>query len=324
MTTLPATEKPSGLALLRVPFPDHQISKLPRAFKKESPKGKCLPRRQGGDAPDHQDFFCGGYHGLPAFHIDYVGHAALTDRLLDCDPAWSWEPLCVDGNGMPILDKDGGMWIKLTVCGVTRLGYGDAQGKTGGDAMKERIGDALRNAAMRFGAALDLWHKGDLHVDEEKQPPEMTTAEALRAANVKPLAGEVNDPDGGLKLTAQLIQAALEKNLIDEAWKVYDGLPDADVKTDVRRLLTKEQRKVLKEHYDKICIAQIKRIPVAHDGSVHLGEIDIGDVRMHILAGELDLAADIARSIKDDIIRAEAEKEVMAAHAHQQRVASGK
>jgi hypothetical protein len=32
--------------------------------------------------------------------------------------------------------------------------------------MKERIGDALRNAAMRFGAALDLWHKGDLHGDD--------------------------------------------------------------------------------------------------------------------------------------------------------------
>ncbi len=29
------------------------------------------------------------------------------------------------------------------------------------------IGDALRNAAMRFGAALDLWHKGDLHVAED-------------------------------------------------------------------------------------------------------------------------------------------------------------
>jgi hypothetical protein len=39
---------------------------------------------------------------------------------------------------------------------------------SGGDAMKERIGDALRNAAMRFGAALDLWHKGDLHVDESE------------------------------------------------------------------------------------------------------------------------------------------------------------
>ena len=32
--------------------------------------------------------------------------------------------------------------------------------------MKERIGDALRNAAMRYGAALDLWHKGDLHADD--------------------------------------------------------------------------------------------------------------------------------------------------------------
>jgi hypothetical protein len=40
--------------------------------------------------------------------------------------------------------------------------------------MKERIGDALRNAAMRFGAALDLWHKGDLHLDE--------SADAMRAA----------------------------------------------------------------------------------------------------------------------------------------------
>ena len=39
--------------------------------------------------------------------------------------------------------------------------------KSGGDAIKEVIGDALRNAAMRFGAALDLWHKGDLHKDAE-------------------------------------------------------------------------------------------------------------------------------------------------------------
>lgn len=145
--------KPTGLDLLRQPFPAHQISKLPKPYKKESPKGKC------GE--------CGGYHGLPAIHLDYVGHAALTDRLLDADPSWTWEPLAVDANGLPALDREGGMWIKLTVCGVTRLGYGDAQGKTGGDAMKERIGDALRNAAMRFGAALDLWHKGDLHADDD-------------------------------------------------------------------------------------------------------------------------------------------------------------
>ena len=34
--------------------------------------------------------------------------------------------------------------------------------------MKERIGDALRNAAMRFGSALELWHKGELHAAEDQ------------------------------------------------------------------------------------------------------------------------------------------------------------
>ena len=121
------------LQLMRAPFPANQISYLPKGGVK----------------------------------LAYVGHAALTDRLLDCDPAWQWEPLSLDPDGLPALDTSGGLWIRLTVCGVTRLGYGDAGTKKGGDAMKERIGDALRNAAMRFGAALDLWHKGDLHAEPE-------------------------------------------------------------------------------------------------------------------------------------------------------------
>lgn len=150
--------KKTGLELLREPFKPHQISILPKPYKKDSPKAKCN--------------ICGGFHGMPAVHLDYVGHAALTDRLLDCDVNWSWEPVAFGPDGLPLLDRDGGMWIRLTVCGVTRLGYGDAQGKSGPDAMKERIGDALRNAAMRFGAALDLWHKGDLHKDDDPEPAE--------------------------------------------------------------------------------------------------------------------------------------------------------
>lgn len=151
------SDKPEGLALLRVPFPKELISKLPKPMKKREEMDK-LPKANCN--------ICGGYHATSmVMHLDYVGHAALTDRLLDADPHWSWEPLAFDAQGFPALDKDGGLWIKLTVCGVTRLGYGDAQGKTGGDATKERIGDALRNAAMRFGAALDLWCKGDLHPD---------------------------------------------------------------------------------------------------------------------------------------------------------------
>jgi hypothetical protein len=144
------------LARLRDPFPPHQISKLPKPYKKDAPKAKCAE--------------CGGYHGLPAVHLDYVGHAALTDRLLDVDPHWTWEPVPEPASlGLPT--APGGMWIKLTVCGVSRYGFGHPDGKTGGDAVKETIGDALRNAAMRFGAALDLWHKGDLHAEEQEPDP---------------------------------------------------------------------------------------------------------------------------------------------------------
>ncbi len=147
-----------ALAKLRLPFEPNQINLLPKPFKKDNPAGKCAD--------------CGGWHGLPAAHLEYVGHAALTARLLDVDPLWNWEPFAVDAAGLPALDKDGGLWIRLTICGVTRIGYGDAQGKTGGNATKERIGDAMRNAGMRFGAALELWHKGILYMDQDEAGPE--------------------------------------------------------------------------------------------------------------------------------------------------------
>ena len=132
---------PEKATALRKPFPPESVGKLPKPYKSDSPKGQCNE--------------CGGYHGLPAVHLDYVGHAATTERLLTVDPEWTWEPLALD-HGLPLLDRDGNLWIKLTVCGVTRLGVGD------GKSMKERIGDAIRNAAMRFGVALDLWAKEDL------------------------------------------------------------------------------------------------------------------------------------------------------------------
>jgi len=130
------------LEKLREPFPPGTVGILPKPYKKDSPKGKCD--------------VCSGYHGLPAAHLDFVGHAAVTDRLLSVDPEWTWEPLSLDASGLPALDREGNLWIRLTVCGVTRLGVGD------GPSMKERIGDALRNAAMRFGVALDLWAKDGL------------------------------------------------------------------------------------------------------------------------------------------------------------------
>ena len=139
------------LAKLRVPFPPEQIGKLPK----------------GGAT------------------LDFVGHGFLTARLLDVDPHWNWEPLAFDDRGLPLVDEHGGLWIKLTVCGVTRLGYGDAGGRKGPNAIKEAIGDALRNAGMRFGAALDLWSKGDPDAPHIPPPPKLPAHVAKLAAVAK-------------------------------------------------------------------------------------------------------------------------------------------
>lgn len=158
------TKKPEGLALLREPFAAHQISKLPKLNYccSNAPNKVCAKHTKNKCSK------CGAFISTGHVDLDFVGHAALTDRLLDADPNWTWEPVPDPAAlGLPLLPDGRCMWIKLTVCGVTRYGFGDAQGKGGGDAIKEIIGDALRNAAMRFGAALDLWHKGDLHADED-------------------------------------------------------------------------------------------------------------------------------------------------------------
>ena len=127
--------------------------------------------------------------------LDFVGHAATTQRLLEVDPTWSWKPLALDDHGLPAFDVSGGLWIELTVCGVTRLGYGDAGGKKGPNAVKEAIGDAIRNAAMRFGVAIDLWAKEDITTTFEQPKPAakpaaikawlqaITTADSVDALN---------------------------------------------------------------------------------------------------------------------------------------------
>lgn len=145
-----------GLKRLREPFPERHISQLPK----------------GGTT------------------LSYVGHAALTSRLLDVDPLWNWEPLAFTEHGLPRFDETGGLWIRLTVCGMTRLGYGHAAAKKGepGAREKEVIGDALRNAAMRFGAALDLWHKGgDLNGPSADAEPDTDPDPGALAARAKEL-----------------------------------------------------------------------------------------------------------------------------------------
>lgn len=154
----PEAKRIEGLQKLRATFPKESYGKLPKA-------------------------------GVPG-GLDYVGHAAVTDRLLSVDPFWNWEPLAYDQNGMPffVRDQNGkpiGLWIKLTVLGVTRLGFGNVL-PNAFDAEKQLIGDALRIAAARFGVALDLWSKAELEsvVDagQGHSAPPATIKQAAQAA----------------------------------------------------------------------------------------------------------------------------------------------
>ena len=129
---------------LRAPFPKEQIQKLPT----------------GG------------------LQLDYVSHAWVTDRLLQVDPLWTWKPLAFTEAGLPAFDSNGGLWIELTVCGVTRYGYGEPQGRDKFDMTKGAIGNAIRNAAMRFGVALDLWAK---EAPAETKPAPKATKELSTA-----------------------------------------------------------------------------------------------------------------------------------------------
>lgn len=213
MTDLAALEK------LREAFPPGTVGILPKPYKKDAERGRCTE--------------CGGYHGLPAAHLDFVGHAAVTDRLLNVDPEWSWEPFAVDERGLPSLDREGNLWIRLTVCGVTRIGVGD------GPSMKERIGDSIRNAAMRFGVALSLWTKDELESGhaEEKATKDHTTRRAPPGVDVD--TGEVRraSPDkmatdkqvGFIKKLAQergLSPAALAQAVRDSLGRESAGWGD--------------------------------------------------------------------------------------------------
>lgn len=133
---------PEQFAALRKPFDPSVIGKLPRA----------------------------------GISLDYVGHATVTDRLLEVDPEWTWEPFAVADDGGPLIRQSGKnltLWIRLTIAGVTRLGVGSVADNAF-DAEKQLIGDALRNAAMRFGVALDLWSKNGLESEHDYASPEDT------------------------------------------------------------------------------------------------------------------------------------------------------
>jgi hypothetical protein len=144
-------------AQLRAPFDEKHLGLLPKVLCRacsNSPSRVCEDPRHAKT----KCLECGNWMTTAHMHLTYAGHAEVTSRLIAVDPLWDWEPMSLTPEGLPRFDEFGGLWIRLTIAGVPKLGYGDAEGKRRGPtAVKEAIGDAIRNAAMRFGVGLDLW-----------------------------------------------------------------------------------------------------------------------------------------------------------------------
>lgn len=221
------TDDGSAWRELRKPFPKELVGKLPRVTCRNCSQGRgSCDRHEKQKCP-----VCGAWISTAHIHLDYVGHAAVTDRLLAVDPHWSWEPMTFDGSGLPAFDQYGGLWIRLSVAGVERIGYGDSQGKTGPNAVKEAIGDALRNAAMRFGVGLDLWAKEDLQADDRAnglhtngtgngraarpQPPD-------NAAQAEPASDTPAEPHPKLAKARAAFDAAGAAESIDKLRAIHD------------------------------------------------------------------------------------------------------
>jgi len=244
-------EKTIGLELLRKPFPDNQIGKLAKGSKAQM---QCNANEKKNCS------ICGGWHHPKLIHLDFVGHAALTDRLLDVDPLWTWEPMALSGDGLPAFDSDGGLWIKVTILGRSMLGYGNAepsQYKEVGSRQKECIGDALRNACMRLGAALELWHKGDLHVDDTPvETPEEKTARYKKVIENETLKKEQKGKTEDLPIhdkTAEGWTHLLKKNKTPKERTQWLNDNAKDIKADVGT----DGFKQVVEHMAKINLQEV-------------------------------------------------------------------
>lgn len=238
------TDRAALWAKLREPFPPEVVLKKPQ-LNRADPNARKVYCAE-----------CGSYHPANAVHLDYLGHAVITDRLntvLGVDN-WNIEPAVRDEFGAPVYDRSGGMWFKITILGKTMWCYGDAQGKEGPNAVKEIIGDAIRNGAMRFGVGLYLWTKNkvlesDLESPQlaEVAPPQQLAAPEPEPAAAPALLTEFDIDD----LLLSMRSASTVEQLREDLRAVW---PRA----------TPDQREVLHAAFDR-CKAELPSEP-AHSG----------------------------------------------------------
>jgi hypothetical protein len=210
----PGDDLPKWAAKLQEPFNPAEVGLRPqiwcpkcRDYQKEPPAGggksRCCGMKKderGSGGVDHDRkkcADCGQAMTAAHMHLSYVGHAHITERLLQADPRWYWRPIGRDipdevmaaaiGTGdlgivqavinayppkiIEIAGPNGRaehiMWGEVIIHDengdeVVMPGVGDAIGKNWDpNAVKEMLGDLFRNALMRHGAGLDMWKKED-------------------------------------------------------------------------------------------------------------------------------------------------------------------
>lgn len=160
-------------------------------------------------------------------HLKYLGHSDTSRALTECDPGWEWEPMAYGPDGLPAFDVNDkgqpiGLWAWLTVCGVRRPCYGSVMpGKS--DAVKELIGDVLRNGALRFGVAGSLWSKADRSSDDKPKPKAAAVSHVSTALEQQLPAEKApakSDPDNPAHLQGK---AAYDAMVEDHGEEIVNG-----------------------------------------------------------------------------------------------------
>jgi hypothetical protein len=148
------------------------------------------------------------------------------------------------------------MWIRLWIFDQNRIGYGSVEPndrRTDGDLIKEIIGDGIRNAAMRFGVALNLWSKNDL----ETAAPEPSPADAVltqakgwskakrdKIKQVLSIRGIIDDNATTFELFAEQVGKHPEVARDIEAWVKAQAKPTEDTPAE---FVENNEAKIIKD-----------------------------------------------------------------------------
>ena len=145
---------------LREPFAPEQIGKLRRKTK------------------------TGGH-----VELDYVGHAAVSDRLNQQEPGWSYgiERAVESADGLHVQAVVG--WVEIGGKRLPEVGEPNNQSSYGQE-FQSAIGNLIRRGAMRFGVGIDLWSKEDLQAAGDGRAEKSDEGQGIPASPAQSSGGE--------------------------------------------------------------------------------------------------------------------------------------